>query len=168
MLLGLAYVNSCSIHSNHPTQHSYSATSCHHVREKVYLVFIFYKYPSFRHSLVASDMYVFPSPKNVAGIHCDVWQTTSKRPSFPHHRPVPSSTSPVWTVWKNENVNRFNGREAKKPPPSLLTWNHAGKQEQRWVMKTRVVDLCAAIIPECVGDELKNETLLKIILALNR
>ena len=35
-------------------------------------------------------------------------------------------------------------------------------------MKTRVVDLCAAIIPECVGDELENETLLKIILALSQ
>ena len=35
-------------------------------------------------------------------------------------------------------------------------------------MKTRVVDLCAAIISECVGDELENETLLKIILALSQ
>ena len=36
-------------------------------------------------------------------------------------------------------------------------------------MKTRVVDLCAAIIPESVMSlRLENETLFKIILALNR
>ena len=35
-------------------------------------------------------------------------------------------------------------------------------------MKTRVVDLCVAIIPECVGDELENETLFKLILALSQ
>ena len=147
MLLGLTHVNSCSIHSNHPSNPAflqrYIMSPCE--RKGISGIHIL------QISLIPwfSGCFVRISQPKECGRH-SLWRLTNHKQASSFIPPPPTAQSPAPPppplFEQYERMKMLIGLMGVRRPrrgrllsPSLLTWNHAGKQEQRWVMKTRVV-----------------------------